>query len=358
VKKVVYLTIFPNPFQYEFSNAVKKGLEGRAEFQVVYEKKLPEFRKHWGNFVNGETLGENLSFKKYLDREKPDVLVFTMYNSKVTGAGIAWARKHGKDFYFGPHEILRGDGVHPFIKQLKLLRYKYKARYAKGIMTMGNQSVRELSTILPDKKVISIPYSFDLTRILSFQKETQPDELVFLMSGGLYDFRNPLLGIRNFHQLVKNNPQKKLKLLISGQGPLYDECLKVIADLGITDKVDWKNDFKDWYDIHNIYKHADVLLALQKYGTWGIIIQEAMAAGLGIISTNTIQSADYLITNEYNGFLTTLNESIILESMQHYVDDFQLADQHGQINKKIVVNLDVQVAKTKFINFISPSIEN
>jgi hypothetical protein len=44
--------------------------------------------------------------------------------------------------------------------------------------------------------------------------------------------------------------------------------------------------------------------------------------------------------------------------MQRYVDDFQLADQHGQINKKVVVNLDVQVAKNKFIKFITPSIEN
>lgn len=352
MKKIVYLTIFPNPFQFEFTNAVKKGLGENAQFMVVYEKELPEFRKHWGNFKSGTTLGKEISFTKYLNEENPDVLVFTMYNSKVTAEGIKWARKHGRDFYFGPHEVLRGDGVHPIVKYLKLLRYKYIARHAKGIMTMGNQSVRELSTMLPNKRIISIPYSFDLSRLLSFKKETQPDELVFLMSGGLYDFRNPFLGIKIFHRLVNQNPDKRLKLLISGQGPLYDDCLSLIQKLQLTDHVDWKNDFEDWYDIHNIYKMADVLLALQKWGTWGIIIQEAMAAGLGIISTNTIQAADNLIINEHNGFLTTLHESDILQSMQKYVDNFSLADEHGKRNQVIAETVDVSRASSKFIDFV------
>ena len=356
MKKIVYLTVFANPFQYEFTESVKKILCDRAEFEVVYEKKPPGFRKHWGEFNNGTILGEELKFRDYLEQENPDVLILTMYNSKKTVQAIKWAHKNNKTYYFGPHEVLRGDGVHPLVKQLKLLRYKYIAKGVAGIMTMGNQSVKELSTVLPQKRVISIPYSFSLERLLNFEKVTFEDELVFLLSGRLYDFRNPLLGIRIFGKLVHANPQKNIKLLISGTGPLYDHCLQLIDSMGISDRVSWKNDFADWYDIHNLYKHADVLLALQNYGTWGLIIQEAMAAGLGIVSTNTIQSADTNIISGYNGFLTTFNEETILDCMQKYVDDFQLCETHGQRNREAVQYMDVRIASKKFVDFISPNL--
>ena len=354
MKKVVYLTIFPNPFQFEFTNAIKYRLTDSVEFIATYEKAPPDFRKHWGKFNNGVVFNSDVSlFVNYLSESKPDIIVFTMYNSSFTKLGIRWAKKNNKQYYLGPHEILKQDGVSLIKRRLKLIKYKSVAKDAKGIITMGEQSVRLLHSALPNQRIISIPYSFDLTSLLSFDQRESPNDIVFLMSGRLYDFRNPLLGIQAFYELLSSNVSSSIKLVISGTGPLEKDCVDLIEKLKIKDYIEWYNpEFKDWYDIHNIYKKANVLLALQNYGTWGLIIQEAMAAGLGVVASNTIQAADTLIVNGYNGYVSTLNIESIVNCMQNYLDNKDLFKLHGKLNRDIVKLLDVKVAAARFIRFL------
>lgn len=317
----------------------------------------PEFRAHWGDYNNGYMLSKDDNIVDILEQRHPDILILTTYNSKNAIKASNWARKRKKVFFLGPHEILRSDNVHPLKFYLKQQRYKWLTRGSSGIMTMGKQAVKEFSDIFSNKRITSIPYSFDLSSLLNYKSNTLSNELVFLMSGRLYKFRNPILGIQAFAKLLNNNPQKKLKLIISGTGPLYDECTTLINQLKIGQQVQWLNPkFKDWYDIHNIYKHADVLLALQNYGTWGLIIQEAMAAGLGIVASKYIQSADSLIINGYNGFLNNLHMTTILNQMQAYVDNDKLVTIHAQRSRDIVKTVDVTISAQKFVDFISPNL--
>jgi len=356
MKKVLFFTEIPSPFQYEFTNAISNLLEGKAELKVVFEKANKSFRTHWNTPNFGVVLDKQKKgkhFKSLLNEIDPDILVFTQYNSRYTFQGIRWANKNSKPYFLGPHEIIKPNDTYYLTRYAKHRYYKFMARNSKGVATMGNQAVRDISKIYKGP-VVNIPYSFDLTRLLSMTPPpiSNNNEIIFLYSGRLYDFRNPILCIKAFAKVKVANPTKKLKLIISGTGPLEQECLDLIDQLKIKDNVTWMNDFKDWYEIHTLYSHAHVLLALQYYGTWGIIIQEAMAAGLGIISTNTIQAADNLIIDDYNGYLVTLNERQIIERMEKYINDPSLINKHGKRSKEIVKNLDSSNAGLKFLELI------
>lgn len=355
--KVIYITEIPNPFQYEFTEGLKRHLGEQVTLNVVFENAAFEFRKHWRTPLFGEVLrkdGKKKHFRDILKKFNPDLILFTRYNSLTTFIGVNWCKKHSKPFYFGPHEIINPENSGFLKRSLKRLYYRYITSKSDGIATMGNQSIREISRNYRGV-VINCPYTFSLQKLLDMRIPHYDDGVVFLYSGRLYDFRNPLLCITLFNIIKLRNPNKKLSLIISGDGPLKSKCLDLIEKNDLTENVIWLNDFRDWYDIHNLYSNAHVLLALQHYGTWGIIIQEAMAAGLAIISSNLIQAADNLIVNDYNGFLVNLNNSEILEKMQSYVDDPSLISLHGSRSKEIAKTVDLEKISLNYYNMIKSS---
>ena len=347
--KIIYLTVIPNQFQNELIQATNKLLGPDISLEAVYEKEPPPHRAHWGEIPGIKILGESggTKLRQLLDAEKPDLVVFTQYSSKCTSSGLKWCNSTGTPYLLGPHEIIRPRDV-----LRDLVRYKRYSRVVnsdlcRAVITMGNESTRLISKVYSGP-IYNIPYSFDHTHLLEMDPPSTDDGLVFLYSGRLFDFRNPIKSIEVFAKICERNPDKNLKLIMSGEGPLEQQCLDLIEKREIQDRVTWMNDFKDWHDIHRIYNCSHVLLALQHFGTWGIIIQEAMAAGIGVVATSTVQSADNLIVDHYNGYLVPLNDESIVEAMQNYVDDFELFRVHGGRSKEIVKTIDLPRASAKF----------
>jgi glycosyltransferase involved in cell wall biosynthesis len=354
VRKVVYLTKIPNHFQRELVNGTNAALAGSVELQPVCEKSPPSFRQHWGNAEWGILLGPEQPKKKFsdlLDQLAPDGIVFTQYNSPITRAGLRWCSQHQVPFLLGPHEIIRPRSFYSDWWRYSRYWKIANASLCRAVITMGNESKRLLARGYKGQ-IFDIPYSFDHSHLFKMSPPSLDEGLIFLYSGRLFEFRNPLKAIRAFATIHHRNPSRKIRLIMSGEGPLLQACEQEIERLGIRDAVTWMNDFQDWYSIHEIYRSAHVLLALQHYGTWGIIIQEAMAAGLGIVATSTIQAADSLIINGYNGYLVTLNDDDILAAMQRYVDGGETCLVHGQRSKEIVRSVDLPSASAEFAKVI------
>jgi glycosyltransferase involved in cell wall biosynthesis len=348
--KIICLTNIPAVFFSEIILETGKKLESEVVF--IFEEKSHEDRNHWkadykGHFLNGSKNVKN--FTAILEKEKPDIILFTRYSSFFTYIGKRWCIKNKVDFFIGPHEIISPHS-NGFLLKIKHFLYKKISQEASGNITMGNNSMRALSKVT-ENPLISVPYSFDLG-VLTKHPMPQTPHLTFLYSGRLVPFRNPLLTIEVFSTLVKNNSDKEIRLIMSGQGELYNACIAKIESEKIAHLVTWLNDFKDWYDILSIYRQANVLLSLQHYGTWGLIIQEAMAAGMAVISTNTIESADNLIIHGHNGFLTTLNKEMIEDYAQQYIDNPKLIAKHGERNREISSVVDISQTSKNLADFL------
>ena len=364
--KILFNTVIPVPFVIEVMEEMSKILG--ADMVYVFEKKSLKRRKQWNTSFEGIYLSENKKsrkseFTRILEEQKPNLILFAHYRSDLTDAGIKWCKKNQIKYIIGPHEIIvpinylnpqylyrKRSFLNYFIESLKYITYKRVTKNAIGVITMGNNSVRNISKIY-DGPIANIPYSFNMDHLFENNCKDS-DELIFLYSGQLIWNRNPILCIESFAALVEKNPNQKLKLIVSGKGDLDKECRDTIKQLGIEDKVEWITEFKDWYDIHSIYGKAHVLLALQTFSTWGLIIQEAMASGMAIISTYDVEGADNLILHRYNGFLTTLNKHTILRYMQQYLDDKDVLKLHRERNRKISKVIDSREVAKEMADFI------
>jgi len=349
-KKVLYFTSIPSPFQLEFIDYVNSH-STNLDFIPVFMGELVAHRKTWGevksdNIVlkNTSTLGRLRAVIKLISGDDIHALIFTQYNSLYTMIAVIVSVRKKIPYYIGPIERMSKRNV--CIDWVKKRYFQLVLSRARALFAIGNNAAKNYAEIYKGP-IHNIPYTFDLVNLLESERKNN-NKITFLYSGRLIPFRNPLMVLDCFAEVAKGNDS--VDLIMSGVGELREQCDETIRMLGIEDKVTWHNDFVDWYDIHkNLYRRANVLLALQKYSAWGLIIQEAMAAGLGIIATRTMESANELIVDEYNGFIVPLEKDLIVLKMNKYVDDRDLLKLHGDRSKQIVKVVDLEHVGDRFL---------
>ncbi len=272
------------------------------------------------------------------DKIDPDLVILSQYICKECWFARAKARKKNIPYYMAFLEPLAPSG---WVKTgFKRLIFKNFASKAAGLGVMGKRANQEYGDMFKGK-IINTPYSFDLNEMLSFDDSLRPkDKLVFLYSGRLVDFRDPLGTVRAFAELHRRHPGK-VELIISGTGELEDAVQKLIQAEKIGTSVRWMNDFKNWNDIRNLYRYAHVLLSLGKHSTWNLTISEAMAGGMGVIATCTTEAANTLILDDVNGYLVHHGDKdATVAAMEKFLMEKNLIQGHREISRKIVKTLD------------------
>ena len=73
--------------------------------------------------------------------------------------------------------------------------------------------------------------------------------------------------------------------------------------------------FNTFEDRVEPFKNSDILLYPSRYSGWGLVIPEALAAGLPVISTTDVESARYYVSHGYNGILIRPTVNDIVQSL-------------------------------------------
>lgn len=123
------------------------------------------------------------------------------------------------------------------------------------------------------------------------------DETVFLFCGKLEEKKHPLELIQAFHKAREANPAGHL--LIVGDGVLRQECEDYIAkhNLPVT-----MAGFLNQSEITNAYYASDCIVLASDHGeTWGLVVNEAMAAGLPAIVSDQVGCNENLIQHGITG---------------------------------------------------------
>ncbi len=347
MKRLLYLTVIPAPFQLEFINQCN---ECQKDFEIVpvFLSVITRDRLTWGYIDHINIIDYSiLKLIKIWRDVKPDIVSICFYSTKFPWLLKALCIYNDVPYIYGPSEKLINRNFIVNMAKEKLLWLMLKD--SKGMVGIGKGAVDEFKRIC-NKPVINVPYCFNMDRLLENENRIG-EKIRFIYSGRLVDFRNPLFTIKIFRKIV-DIYKNKVELIISGVGPLYDDCNKLISKLKLNEFVVWDNTYSDWHDIHNLYKKGNVLLALQKYSGWGLIIQEAMAAGLGIIGSKYMEAVNTLLEDGVNGFKVDLNENQIIDRICKYVDNPDLIITHGRAAKEDVKNYDVRLMAKKYMEFV------
>jgi glycosyltransferase involved in cell wall biosynthesis len=238
-------------------------------------------------------------------------VVMMGYNDAGRMRIIRCCRKRGVPcFVFGDSNI-HGDtsaGIKALVKKIVV---GYVMRQSSGALvcgTLGKAYFARYGT--PADRMFFFPYEpdYDLVENMRAQEVDAvrgkfglgADRRRIVYSGRLIEIKRVDLLIRAFVEIAKQRPE--WDLVIVGDGPLREK-LSGMVPAELADRVRWLGFQDDQAIVSAIYRASDVLVLPSDYEPWALVINEAAAAGMAIVSSNIVGAAAELVRDGVNGRL-------------------------------------------------------
>ena len=130
-------------------------------------------------------------------------------------------------------------------------------------------------------------------------------------------------------------PSGSARLQIVGTGTLDSSLRRLTTELGLT-RVTFEG-FVRQSDLLGCYGRADVFVFPSLSDPWGLVINEAMASGLPVITTSAPGGARELVKNGENGFIVLPGDADALAAaMSKLGGDPGLRQRMGRSSSQIV----------------------
>lgn len=318
--KVLFLTNIPSPYRVDFFNELGK----QCDLTVLFErnnatnreskwlkKENYNFRSIWLKGLNfGGDSAISFEVIKYLNKKKFDVIVVGGYSTPTGMLAINYMKL--RNIIFG----INADGAfipkaENFLKRIIKKYYISSANFwlSPGKVTniffeyYGAHSKTIYTypfTSLMQNDILRAPIDKEIKERLK-EKHNIREKKVILSVGRF-------VHVKGFDVLIEaaNNLPEDFGIYIVGGQPTQ-EYLELISKLNI------KNihfiDFKPMEELKEYYFASDIFVLPSRGDIWGLVINEAMAYGLPIVTTNRCVAGLELINNDQNGFIVPINNS-------------------------------------------------
>lgn len=113
------------------------------------------------------------------------------------------------------------------------------------------------------------------------------------------------------------SPQKQISLLIIGDGPKKEELLNAASGLPATKQVIFSG-YVPYTDLPLYYGMADLFVHAVADEPWGVSVQEAMACGLPVVTSDYVGAGYDLIRSGQNGFMYPFGQA---HTLAQRIDD-------------------------------------
>lgn len=250
----------------------------------------------------------------------------------------------------GDSTLLEGTGRYLIWKMIRRLFLKWIYSHIDIAWYVGVQNkVYYQHAGLLEKQLVFVPHSVDNNRfartperinqakLLRTKLNIPLDAVVLLYAGKLIPAKGVLLLLDAF---VKSNCNTT-HLLFVGSGSLENQ---IKAAVKARENIHFLP-YQPQTQMPLIYSIADVLILPSQSDTWGLVINEAMANGLAIVSTNMCGATYDLVENEKNGFIFNTNDSDRLTAIiQQLSADRKRVLEMGDYSRERIRSFSYEVA--------------
>lgn len=303
--RVVVLSIVPSPYQRDLFAAW--AAQPEVSLQVYYceagspdspwaerelrsfERVLPGFYLSWG--------GSRFLINRQLpDLQGVDLLVLNGYMTLAAQrllrrfAGkmpvLFWAEK-----MVGASAGLKG----------KIQRWlAAPLRKLSGIVAIGQRAQRDYQKRYPEMPVYNLPYYCDLQAFEKTAPEIRPRQPVTLFFCGQMIARKGVdVLLQAFSRAVDEGLDARL--LLVGRKAEIDEMLADCSQ-SARERVEYAG-FQQPEDLPQFFAQADVFILPSRYDGWGVVVNQALGAGVGIICSDQVGAGEDLVEEGVNGFI-------------------------------------------------------
>lgn len=340
--RIVVVTNEPPPYRVPIFNRIAKAPD--VVFQVIFCCRrepnrlwnLPPmefdhvFLRERITTVKGRYIHNNPDVFSRLQAFKPDVIVTDGFNpTYLYSFAYAWFK--------GVVHIPLTDGTYESEKNFssihKTIRrfiYKRSATYLSA--SVGGRRLYESYGISPD-----LCYRSHLcidNAAYTPADQDGPKEYDFIFCGRMEPGKSPLFAVDVAAKVAKKL-NRKIKILFAGSGSM-DEEVKSAAQAQ-----------SDWIDAHfhgfaaqeelpGLYKSAKIFLFPTLADVWGVVANEACAAGLPVIVTPFAGVSGELVIDGQNGYVCDLDADLWAERSIQMLSDPELYQRFSERSLSLV----------------------
>jgi len=293
---ILVLTHFPSPYQVELFDCVAQS----ADLVVAYLHRQDRGRawaeaslQHRALFLDD---ADDTKVCRDLVHTAP-LVVFNYYQDRRAVRLVRLRSATGKPWaYWGERPGFHQAQLGRFARRLALQPLHASRQPIWGIGQWAVDAYeKEFGS---DRPYVNLPYFSNLQRYEQPATAHSGSNFVFLYSGSLSRRKGVDLLASAFARLAAEHSH--IRLRVTGGGDLSSDVMTNLAPFG--DRVEMLG-FKDWREAPLAYAGAHVLCVPSRHDGWGLVVPEALAAGLPVIGTNRTGAALDLVTPGSNGWL-------------------------------------------------------
>ncbi|MCH8147005.1 MAG: glycosyltransferase family 4 protein [Planctomycetes bacterium] len=231
--------------------------------------------------------------------------------------------------------VFWGERPHPckhgsWKERLRKVFWRVASRSARGVIGIGRLAVEQYERLgVPPTRLENVPYSPNVDLLLNPPKEYcdaaahlrdalgADRDVLFLYCGQLTKRKAVDVLVKAFLECHAKCPASRLVIL--GGGPEEDNLRRAIPE-----ELESRVTFAGVVQrprLYHYYLAADVFAFPSRYDGWDVVINEAMAAGLPVITTDQVGAAADMVTEGQDGFLVPVDDSsAFAERMKRLAD--------------------------------------
>lgn len=340
--KVLFVTNLLSPFQLELACEINKVnlFDYYVAFTIPYSSKRG---KHWAVnikdkyhrhiIVANENMfleGQSLWAAKTIVKVSPQIVISGFYKGPIYKQIVKSTKSISSNlaFWCEPPNLLYPNLI---VKIYQYLILKRNLRNAQFILGIGDRAVRIYKEIF-SRNVYLIPYAQDLSLHfkISENQKCENNEVTFLFSGQLVKRHNLRLIAKALVELYTQHPNK-FKFVIAGYGPEEHAFWEIVERMPeLKSQIIYDRDYKTWEDRVHPFFYSDVLVYPSKHSGWGLVVPEAMASGMVVITTSGVEAARYYINNGVNGIIIEPTLSQLYTQMEWCINNKNRVYEMGQ----------------------------
>jgi len=340
--KIVYITNTPSPFQIKWCDFLQKHLDIEFWFLTEFSDKLHGKPDYWKiklapgcrkisskNKLNG--LSYSSILEKELDSANPDVIMIGgSWHAKYFYNGYKWAVNNNKKILVGPVEFSKNMyKLRVIIRNLII----YRLVYSKVDIWMANAFIHHdyLTMVLGVKSRIFMNYD-DYLPYMNISLKRDEKKIVFMFGGAIEERNRVLEIIKAFERVVLK--YDNIKLVIAGFGPEKGGCIEYVSQSEALSESVYFHDIKDWDEIVEVFNGCNVLINFASYSPGSGVILSAVASGMAVISSASVNAFRHFVIDSYNGYLV-YDELSLIDAMEKYINNPGILIKHRERSRKI-----------------------
>jgi len=327
--KVAFVSVVPSPYQRDLFRALAQREE--VDLSVYYlEATTPESPWPQKTLETYEQVLRGFWFplgsgRCYLNWPVPDLRHFdvVVMNSlmSVTAQWLIRTQLRYKPWFFWGERLGQRGGLHA--------RGAAVLHRAAGIAAIGSFADEDYRRRFPEPRHFCIPYFCALDAFLATPRRARNDgHTVFLFCGQMIARKGVDLLLEAFQRLGSS-----AQLLLVGREAELPQFLAILP-VDVRKRIVYAG-FQPPEELPRFFSQADVFVLPSRYDGWGVVVNQALGAGLPIICSDMVGAGRDLVKEEVNGLLFPAGDSAALaEKMQRFVVHPALCDSWGVASRQ------------------------